>query len=332
MSTLLSPPAGRQFRISFVLCFLLPWLMPAVAMAMAASPSELLNAGRADEAIRVLTPQATGNNAVAMNYLGRVYYALGDWDNAVRFCEHAALIEPNNAQFQLWLGRSYGEKASTAPMITAFALARKTAAAFLAARTLDKQSLEIARDWAEYLSTAPAIVGGGSARALALAAELESISPATAAWVRAMVASNNGKYEEAEREYLDSIRLDRNSAESQLEYARFLRGRKRWTEFLQVVKRAIETPSIRPVDRYDAAEMLAKDSVDLNIAALQMRSYIQSRHTVEDAPLFRAHYLLGEILLKSGDTGGAAAEYRAALALASSYRPAADALARLGLR
>ena len=61
-----------------------------------------------------------------------------------------------------------------------------------------------------------------------------------------------------------------------------------------------------------------------------MRAYIQSGHTEEEAPLFRAHFLLGEILLKSGDAGQAAAEYRAALALASSYRPAAESLRRLG--
>ena len=63
-----------------------------------------------------------------------------------------------------------------------------------------------------------------------------------------------------------------------------------------------------------------------------MRAYIQSGHTEEEAPLFRAHYLLGEILLNTGDPSQAAAEYKAALGLASSYRPAAEALRRLEQR
>jgi predicted negative regulator of RcsB-dependent stress response len=41
---------------------------------------------------------------------------------------------------------------------------------------------------------------------------------------------------------------------------------------------------------------------------------------------------MGDMLLKSGDTVQAAAEYRAALELAGSYRPAIDALQRLGQR
>ena len=93
------------------------------------------------------------------------------------------------------------------------------------------------------------------------------------------------------------------------------------------------TPSIpsrvRPSDRYDAAELLLKTNRDLPEAAHQMRTYIQGGGTVEGAPVFRAHFLLGEILLKSGDTGRAAAEYREAITLASSYRPASEALRRL---
>jgi TolA-binding protein len=86
------------------------------------------------------------------------------------------------------------------------------------------------------------------------------------------------------------------------------------------------------VDRFDAAEMLLRAGRDLPEADRQMRAYIQGGQHEEDAPLFRAHYVLGDILLKSGDASQAAAEYRASLALASSYRPAADALHRLGQR
>ena len=56
--------------------------------------------------------------------------------------------------------------------------------------------------------------------------------------------------------------------------------------------------------------MLLNAKRNLPLAAQQMRDYIQSGHTEEEAPLFRAHFLLGEILLKSGDTRQAAAEYQ----------------------
>ena len=62
------------------------------------------------------------------------------------------------------------------------------------------------------MPSAPVIVGGGSDKALALAAELAPEHPADAAWVRAMVDSNAGHYEEAEHEYTEDIRLDHDSA------------------------------------------------------------------------------------------------------------------------
>ncbi len=314
-------------RLLLLTCILVP-----LTAHSAANPRELLDSGHADDALRLLTASASNSNAAMFNYIGRVYFSLGDWDNAVQNCERATQIDPGNAVFQLWLGRSYGEKANSAGPLSAYMLARKTVAAFIAARALDRQSMAIARDLAEYYATAPAIVGGGSDKALALAAELNPAYPADAAWVRAMVATNQGNYEQAEHEYIEAIRLDHYSARTYLDFARYLRGRKSWERFQQTVDRAIESSNILPTDHYDAAEMLLVANRNLPLAAQQMRAYIQSGHTDEAAPLFRAHFLLGEILLKGGEGGQAAAEYRAALTLASSYRPAAESLRRLGRR
>ena len=326
-------PGSRRLPAWILLGCLAPLLLlPSTAHAATVSPRELLDSGRADEALRLLTPQATGNNAAAFNYLGRVYFSLGDWDSAVRNCERATQLAPGNAEFQLWLGRSYGEKANVAAALYAYALARKTVAAFEAGHAMDRHNLAITRDLAEYYATAPPIVGGGGAKALSLAAEIAPEYPSTAAWIRAMVASKQGEFEQAEREYNESIRLDHDSATTYLELARYLRGRKSWERFQQYVENALQSQRIRPVDRYDAAEMLLRTDRDLPEATRQMRAYIQSGHTEEGAPVFRAHYLLGDILLKTGDAGQAAAEYRAALGLASSYRPAAEALHRLGQR
>ncbi len=50
---------------------------------------------------------------------------------------------------------------------------------------------------------------------------------------------------------------------------------------------------------------------------------------VEEAPAFKAHYLLGTALEKQGDKQGAAQEYRAALSLAKNFSRAQEALDRL---
>lgn len=316
-------------------CLWMMLVLPAMCHAATPSPVELLDNGRADDALRLLIPQATGNNAAAYNFLCRTYFGLRDWDDALRNCEHATQLAPENADFQLWMGRSYGEKANAEPayaVSSAYSLARKTVAAFESAHALDRHSLPIVQDLAEYYTTAPSIVGGGNGKALTLAAEIAPEYPWEAALIRAMAAAHEDKYELAEREYAEAIRLSSGSAETQLEFARYLRGRKRWQRFQQTVESALRTPNIRPVDRYNAAEMLFRTSRNLPEATRQMRAYIQGGRHDEDAPLFRAHCLLGDILLKTGDSNQAAAEYRAALALASSYSPATEALRRMGQR
>ncbi len=324
-------PVIRQLP-GFLLGFLsFVFLLVSTAHA-APAPLELLDAGRVDDAIRLFTPQAAGGNASALNYLCRAYFAVGDWDNAVRNCERAARLDPSNAIFHLWLGRSYGEKANDSAALSAYSLARKTVSSFSTAHALDRKNVDIARDLAEFYSTAPSIVGGGSDKALGVATELAAQHPADAAWVRAIVAAHEGNHPQAEHEYNEAIRLDNNSANAYLEFARYLRGRKRWDSFQEMVQRAMKSPHVRPSDRFDAAELLLSANRNLPEAAQQIRTYIQSGHTDESAPIFRAHFLLGEILLKSGDPTRAAAEYRAALALASSYRPAADALRHLDRR
>lgn len=301
---------------------------PAVLEA-AATPRELLATGRADEAIRVLRPMAAGNNAEAYNLLGRVYYQLGNWNDAVRNCERAAQLNPQSAEYQIWLARAYGEKANAAGALSAFGLARKSVAAFETAHRLDPRNLAIARDLGEYYVSAPAIVGGGLDKASSLAQEMTPVSPALASWIYAMAASKQGNQAEAERRYEEAVRYDHESAETLLNLARYYRGRKQPERFDDAVRRALQSRHLRPEDRFDAAEQMLRMGRNLPEAAQQVRLYLQSGHPSEDAPVFRAHTVLGDLLSKSGDTNGAANEYRAALALASGFRPAAEGLRRL---
>jgi len=317
-----------SLRRVFVLACL---LFAACLSAFAQDARQLLEWGRADDAIRLLTPLA-GGNAVAANQLCRAYFSIGHWDDAVRHCEHAVQLNSRDASFQLWLGRAYGEKANVSSALSAFSIARRSVAAFEAAHALDRGNEPIARDLAEYYIQAPGIAGGGMGKAQALANEMAAQHPVTAAWIRARAAGKQGDQATADREYAESIRLSGDSAEMHLEYCRYLRGQKQWERFDQNIAEALHSPRLRPQDHYDAAEQLLRAGRQLPLAAEQMRVYIQSGHPDEESPLFRAHFLLGEILRGMGNPSGAAAEYRAALALATAYRPALDALRRMEQR
>ena len=79
----------------------------------------------------------------------------------------------------------------------------------------------------------------------------------------------------------------------------------------------------------ECAQMLLSSNRNLPEATELLRRYLNSSPTVEAAPAFQAHYLLGTVLEQQGDKPAAALEYRASLSLARSFTLAQSALDRL---
>jgi len=303
--------------------------LPAVSGAQ--DGASLLAAGRADEAVRLLEQRVAANpsDAVAFNMLCRAYMMFENWNAAVGACERAVLLAPSLSLYQLWMGRAYGRKAEHAGALSAYGLARKSLGAMQRAVELDPTSTAARRDLAEYYATAPSIAGGGAAKALRLADEVAARDPVTAANIRAVVAEKQHNVQEAERQLQEAVRASGSSATSLLELARLYRSQNNWQAMEATIQRAMDSPRRQPLDVYSAGELLVVTERNLKLAADLLRRYLAGR-TEEEGAVIRAHWLLGRALEGLGDGNGAAAEYRAALALAAGYRPAQDALRRLG--
>jgi tetratricopeptide (TPR) repeat protein len=308
----------------------------AIALALGTSMSatadastvDLLNRGHADEVIRTLN-QSGSTTAESYNLLCRAYYSVQDYENAVKAGERAVQLNPNNAAYHLWLGRAYGSKAEQANALSAFSLARKTVASFERSVQLDPNDWHARRDLAEFYVEAPAIVGGGKDKARKLADTTQN-DAATAAWIRAIIAMQDNNSGEAESQFRAAIKASGNAASMWLELARFYRRQQRWNEFENAMQQSLNSQKKSPTDLFDAGEMLVKANRNLPLAVQTLQKYLESGHTDEYGPAFKAHYLIGQGLEKQGKTSEAQNEYRAALSLASSFRPAQDALRKLG--
>ena len=115
-----------------------------------------------------------------------------------------------------------------------------------------------------------------------------------------------------------------------MDLARFYRRTNRFDEMQAAIQQATSAQNNRHV-LLAAAEILILTQRNLPAAGELLRRYLASE-TVEDAPAFKAHYLLGSLLEQQGDTRGAAQEYRNALSLARDFSLAQDALKRLDRR
>jgi tetratricopeptide (TPR) repeat protein len=298
--------------------------------AAAQSAEDMLAAGRVDNAIAVLDARlkAAPDDAQSYNLLCRSYFVLGNWDRAISACERAVGLDAGNSRDHLWLGRAYGEKAADAHFLTAIALAQKVRSEFETAVQLSPGNVDARSDLAEFYLEAPGIVGGGQDKAEAEARSLAAIDPAKAHWVTARIAQKNHDAATAEKEYRAAVEASHGGAIAWLNLAFFYRHSERLDDMEDAINHATSGPSNPSEVLMEAAETLFGAGRNFPYAVELLKLYLSSP-TVEQAPAFKAHYLLGTILEKQGNREQAAEEYRASLSLAKSFSRAQAALERL---
>jgi len=309
------------------LCTAVCLLLAATALGAADHTTmDLLSLGRMNEAISVLT---TRDDAESLNLLSRAYFATERWDEAVRCGEKAVSLRPDNANYHLWLAREYGKKAAAANPMMAATLARKAKNEFERAVQLDPANVQARVDLAEYYTEAPAFMGGGLDKAREQAARVSQYNAAESHLVLARIAEKDKQYAEAENQLKQAIKQARSPANYWLELAVFYRNRGRLDDMQSAVQTALTQPDAPAETYFDAAGALYLGGRDFPGAVQYLQKYLASGGLVEDAPAFRAHYLLGEIYQKMGRDSAAAAEYQASLSLASGFDRARKALSHV---
>jgi tetratricopeptide (TPR) repeat protein len=317
----------KNFRIYTLLLIMvtLPW----IAASAAPSPENLLAQGRVDDAVSSLqnTISTAPGDADAYNLLCRAYFVLDNWDAATKACEKAVALQPSNSDFHLWLGRVYGEKADRSNFVVAAGLAKKLRNEFETAVRLDPSNLEARADLAQFYVEAPGIVGGGKDKAENQAREIARLDPAQGQLVEAWIAEKKKDPSSAEQHFRDAVQLSHGKPGAWLNLAQFYRRTRQTNKMQDAIEHAIAADGGNRV-LMQVAEILKRNKNQLPQAVELLHQYLSSP-TVEDAPAFKAHYLLGTIYEEQGNTEGAAQEYRSALALAKGYTLAQTALDRV---
>ncbi|MBV8049846.1 MAG: tetratricopeptide repeat protein, partial [Acidobacteriaceae bacterium] len=218
-------------------------------------------------------------------------------------------------------------KASHAHFLSAMGLAKKTRSEFETAVRLDPNNVEARADLAEFYVEAPGIVGGGKDKAEEQASEMAKLDPAQGELVEAWIAEKNKDLSSAEDHFRAAVRLSHGKPGAWLNLAQFYRRTGHMDKMQDAIKHAIGADGSNRV-LMQVAEILNRDKGDRAQAVELLQQYLSSP-TVEDAPAFKAHYLLGTIYEEQGKNEAAAQQYRSALALAKGYALAQTALDRV---
>ncbi|MGH9508699.1 MAG: tetratricopeptide repeat protein [Terriglobales bacterium] len=317
---------NRRFAILVIL--LLALMLPAAA---ADSARDLMCTGSVNDAIASLQAriQADAQDAEAQHLLSRAYLSIEKWDRAVEAAERAVVLQPKNSNYHLWLGRAYGNKAEHCNFICASGLAGKVRTEFEKAVELDPSNVAARTDLAEYYLEAPGIVGGSKDKAREQADQIQQRDPAAAHWVRARLAVKAKQYDVAEKEFRAAVDASRSPGGAWLDLADFYRDRARVNDLEAAVNKAVDASQRSGGTLFEAAALLFHSGRNFSGAVEMLRHYLNGEKKVCEAPAFRAHYLLGQILEKQGDKQGATSAYQASFALARDFEAARRALKRV---
>lgn len=314
----------KFFVTKFYFVLLTVVLLAETSLAVPAA-TELLSLGRMTDAINLLTKR---DDAESLNLLSRAYFAMEQWDEAVKYGERAVNLEPNNAVYHLWLGREYGRKAGDSNPLVAAGMARKAKNEFERAVQLEPTSVEARVDLAQYYTEAPSIMGGGLDKARQQAAEVEKYDKGKSLLVLARVSAKQKDFPQAEAQLRQAVKQAKNPADMWLHLAAFYRQRGHADGMQNAVQQALAQAN-KPAETYfDAARELSLGNRDFPDAVQYLQKYLASGALVEWAPAFRAHYLLGQLNEKMNHQAAAVSEYEASLSLASGFVPARQALNR----
>lgn len=265
------------------------------------------------KSLKAVTAQSSAN-AEAFFWLGRSYFELRDFDNAVVHAEKAVSLDSKNSLYHQWLGRAYGGKAD---QDKSFFLARKVKKELLEAVRLNPSNIEARMDLEDFCMDAPWIVGGNKDEAREQADAIAAMDPAEGHVARGHFELEAMKRPDlAENEFRQLVDLKPNRVEPYLEAIAFFQKQNHLPEMQAAIEGAERVRQNDPRVSYFQAAQWVLSGTEPFRAEEYLKSYLASTPERSDWPSHAAaREWLGRLYESQGKRAEAVEQYRASLQL-----------------
>jgi Flp pilus assembly protein TadD len=227
--------------------------------------------------------------------IGRNHYMQGDYKKASEVLEKAVAADPDNSEYELWLGRAFGRRAETASPFTAPANANKARQHFEKAVQLDPRNKDALSDLFEYYLQAPGFMGGGLDKAIDVADRMASIDPVEGHWAQARLAEKKKEFVSAEQHLQRAAQMAPHQASRLIDLARFLAKQGRYRESDRSFREAEKIAPNDPQLIYARADTYIQQGRNLDDARKLLQRYLEAQLTPDDPPRADAEKLLKKV-------------------------------------
>ncbi|MDP8989502.1 MAG: hypothetical protein M3N41_05395 [Acidobacteriota bacterium] len=231
-------------------------------------------------------------SAATLCLIGKNHFMLGDWKVATDSFEQALALTPTNAEYALWLGRTYGRRAETSSWMMAGFHAAKTRQYLEKAVALSPHYNEALNDLFDYYLEAPGFLGGGLDKAEAIAQRIAERSPAESHFAEAQIAEKRKDYLAAEQHLRHAMEQAPREVGRVIDLATYLARRGRMDESDAVFAQAEKLASNDPRIAFARAKTDVEHKRSLGEARRLLKRYLESTITPDDPPKQTAEKLL----------------------------------------
>jgi tetratricopeptide (TPR) repeat protein len=287
------------------------------APASLADIENLMRAGDYEQA-EGLSRELLGDdpdNAPVLAILSQIYLTREDGARAVDFAKRAAEVEPDVAEYRLWLARAYLLRASQSTLLSLW-YAWKGKGQYEKAVELDPANVETRLELCLYYLLAPGIAGGGRDKARRQADAIEEMDPLFGAYAWASVWEREKDVDKAEEKLMEAVGLDTSST-YQAKYALgyFYQRNNRPADAREVFEQILAASPDDLNAMYQIATSYLLEGEDLDTAESLFKRYLESEPRADQPGLAMAHWRLGTVYELKGRKEEAVDEFGKAVEL-----------------
>jgi tetratricopeptide (TPR) repeat protein len=288
----------------------------------------LFEAKKFDEAVKLLSPIDDDDKdyAAAQYYLGRIAFEKKEYDDAADFFEEAVDANEKVADYQEWLGNTYGTIAGDANPIKQAMLAPKMKSAWENAIALDPKNIEARKSLIQFYLQAPSIMGGSIDKAKEVAKQIVKLNAAEGHRSLGNIYMKEEKPAEAEKEYLEMVKADPIFVGG---LSTFYVNQKQYDKAFALFEEAMKKNPDDMIPQYQFGRASAISGEKMDRGEEYLRRYLKYTPKANEPSHGGANMRLGQILEKKGNKPEAKKLYETALKLDSNLKEAKEGLQRV---